>query len=115
MPSMRRSIHCSFILAGAILLLVLTDPASAQQSCAKILCAEGYEPVTDANGCDHACRPVAPANDCVAACTDQGLKGRELGACVGLCQALSMNLDERGISGRVADICVPLARLTYLK
>lgn len=26
--------------------------------CLQVLCAEGYEPITDALGCDHGCRPI---------------------------------------------------------
>jgi hypothetical protein len=34
--------------------------ASPTASCQKVLCADGFVPITDASGCDHGCRLVPP-------------------------------------------------------
>lgn len=32
---------------------------TSERDCSHILCAEGYEPVSDPYGCDYTCRPIA--------------------------------------------------------
>lgn len=54
-------------LFGILILFAIcawSGSVRADEPCAKILCVEGYEPVTDANGCDHTCRPIPPNAEC---------------------------------------------------
>jgi hypothetical protein len=115
MPKTQRSKQRWLILVAALLVLMLPGVASAQSDCAKILCAEGYEPVTDARGCDRACRPVEPPADCVSACMNTGFTGSDLGGCVSLCEALSLNPESRGHLAQLDKSCLGVASLADLK